>query len=259
MNQALCSKEISALLDRPMRVLTYDSIDSTNNEAKRLAADLSGQPTLIAAELQTAGRGRLGRSFYSPAQTGLYMSILLCPNAPLSEWITITSAAAVAVSLAIEELSGLRPSIKWVNDLYLGDRKVCGILTEAVTDPTDRGMKHLIVGIGVNLSTVFFPEELASRAASLYRETIPPFTRNALAAAIANHLFELIDGLSKRTWLPLYRERAYLDGKAIIYYENGQAYTALAVGIDECGGLIVEDETGSRRTLTSGEVTVRVT
>lgn len=258
MKQTLTPEGISALLTSPMKVLTYTSIDSTNNEAKRLIAAGLTEPALLAAEGQTAGKGRLGRSFYSPSSTGLYMSIVLHPNAPPSEWISLTSAAAVAVCLAIEALSGLAPSIKWVNDIYLDDRKVCGILTEAVSDMTDGLMKSVIVGIGVNLSTVGFPNEISDRAASLYPDSPPPFSLDQLAAAICNRLCTLADELSSGSWLPYYRERSYLDGKAITYLENGISHTALVLGIDEHGGLIVEDNEGVRRTLTSGEVTVRV-
>lgn len=247
---------ISAKLEYPMKVLIYPVIDSTNNEAKRLAADGLCEPALLVAEKQTAGKGRLGRSFYSPAQTGLYMSVLLHPNAPASEWIAITSAAAVAVCLAIEELTLLKPEIKWVNDIYIEGRKVCGILTEAVSDMTSGRMLSVIVGIGVNIATASFPDEIADRASSLYTDKQPPFSRDQLAATIANKLCTLADSLEGGEWLALYRNRSYLDGKAIRYSENGVSHDAVAVGIDQQGGLIVE-EAGMRRTLTSGEVTVR--
>lgn len=258
MNQPLQSEKIAALLNRPMKVLTYSSVDSTNSEAKRLIANGLSEPCLIAAETQTAGRGRLGRSFYSPTSSGLYMSLIFHPHAPASEWIAITSAAAVAVCLAIEELSGLSPKIKWVNDIYIGDRKICGILTEAVSDSFGTLMKSVIVGIGVNLSTVSFPDTLAERAASLYPNGQPPFSRNRLAAAIANTLSGLTDNLTDRDWLASYRKRSYLDGKGITYIENGISHSAVALGIDAHGGLIVENDDGDRLTLTSGEVTVRL-
>ncbi len=258
MHQTLNPEALARLLDRPMRVLTYDTIDSTNNEAKRLIADELTEPALLVADSQTAGKGRLGRSFYSPAASGLYMSVILHPNAPPSEWISITSSAAVAVCLAVEALSELSPSIKWVNDVYMDRRKVCGILTEAVTDPASGRMRSVIIGIGLNLSTVSFPDEIADRASSLYAGGKPPFSREALAAAITNKLCSLSDDLPSGAWLPLYRERSFLDGKPICYTENNIAHTAVAVGIDEHGGLIVEDEAGCRRTLSSGEVTVRI-
>lgn len=256
MKPSISPEAIASLLDRPIRVFGYDTIDSTNNQAKRMIADGLTDPALLVADTQTAGKGRLGRSFYSPSETGLYMSLALHPNAPASEWISITSAAAVAVCLAIEKLSDRKPQIKWVNDIYMDDRKICGILTEAVSDLSSGLMKSVIVGIGVNLSTLSFPDELANRASSLYTDALPPFTREELAAAIANELLGLAEHLSDGEWLSLYRRRAYLDGKEIVYIENGISHTALAVGIDEQGGLIIE-ENGIRRALTSGEVTVR--
>lgn len=256
MKPSFSSEAITALLDRPMRVWTYSTVDSTNNEAKRLIANGLNEPALLITDTQTAGKGRLGRSFYSPSETGLYMSLVLHPNAAVSEWIAITSAAAVAVCLAIEKLSGLCPKIKWVNDIYTDGRKICGILTEAVSDPQSGLMKSVIVGIGVNLTTLSFPDEIADRASSLYTDAPPPFTHTELAAAITNELLQITAHLSDGSWLPLYRVRAYLDGKEIVYIENGIAHNALAVGIDEHGGLIIR-ENGVSKVLSSGEVTVR--
>lgn len=257
MDKTLTAQSIAARLDRPMKVLCYGTIDSTNNEAKRLIASGLSEPALLIAASQTAGKGRLGRTFYSPAETGLYMSVVLHPNAPASEWLSITSAAAVAVCQAIEDLSTLTPAIKWVNDIYLNDRKVCGILTEAVTDPVSARMKSVIVGIGINLSTAVFPEAFAERAASLADGGKLTFTREALAAALCNRLCTLAEELPAGSWLPLYRERSWLDGKQITYFDPNGEHSARAVGIDRHGGLIVEDSKGIRTLLTSGEVTVR--
>ena len=110
------------------------SVDSTNNEAKRMTANGFRENALIVANEQTKGRGRLGREFYSPKNTGIYMSFLLSTDVKISDAVQITTATAVAVVRAIESLTDLRPMIKWVNDVYLGNKKVCGILTEAVTD-----------------------------------------------------------------------------------------------------------------------------
>lgn len=256
MNSTNLTEAITPLLCRPIRVFTYSTIDSTNNQAKRLIANGLNEPALLIADTQTAGKGRLGRSFYSPSETGLYMSLVLHPNAAASKWISITSAAAVAVCFAIEKLSGLSPKIKWVNDIYIGERKICGILTEAVSDPHSRLMTSVVIGIGVNLTTSAFPDEIANRASSLYTDAPSPFTRAELAAAITNELLALANHLADGKWLSPYRARAYLDGKEIVYFENGISHQAIAVGVDEQGGLIIE-ENAVRKVLTSGEVTVR--
>ncbi len=254
----LSPEGIGAFLTHPLKVITFSSVDSTNSEAKRQISAGLTDPLLLAAECQTAGKGRMGRSFYSPSSTGLYMSLVLHPDTPASEWISITSAAAVAVCLAIEALSGLSPTIKWVNDIYLGDRKICGILTEAITDMENGHMKSVIIGIGINLSTHDFPTEISARAASLYfKEEKPPFSRNQLAAAICDHLLNLADELAAGSWLPLYRSRSYLSGKTVNFWENGIEHRGTVIDIDHRGGLIIDDETGSRHTLSTGEVTVR--
>lgn len=257
MSQRFSAEAFSALLDRPMKVITYRTIDSTNTEARRLINNVLDEPALLVADKQTAGKGRIGHWFYSPADTGLYMSIVLQPQGSADKWLQITSAAAVAVCLAIESLTPLKPAIKWVNDIYLHDQKVGGILTEAISDSNGQ-LKSLIIGIGINLTTASFPEELFDGATSLYLGKTLPFTREALAAAIVRELQTFVDTLQEEPrWLPLYRERAWLDGKEIVYYENDIAHAARAIGIDDKGGLIIEAK-GKRTTLTSGEITVRL-
>lgn len=150
-----------------LELKVFNSIDSTNNEAKRMTADGFRGNALIVANEQTKGRGRLGRSFYSPKNTGIYMSFLFSTNAKLSGAVLVTTAAAVAVVRAIESLTNIRPMIKWVNDIYIGNKKVCGILTEAVTDVETGSMQSIIIGIGVNISTEDFPDDIAHTATSL--------------------------------------------------------------------------------------------
>ena len=145
-------------------VRVFDEIDSTNTEAKRMVADGFKADAILVAHTQTAGRGRMGRSFYSPAQTGAYFSILHTLDTPLCDAVAITSAASVAVMRAIRTLAGIQTDIKWVNDLYYNGKKICGILTEAVSAGESI---HVIVGIGINLDTADFPEELKAIAGSL--------------------------------------------------------------------------------------------
>lgn len=245
----------AALKHRDIRVSVFDSIDSTNNEAKRrLAVGFSGAELIVASQ-QTAGRGRMGRAFYSPAETGLYMSLALsCPGG-FESAVCSTTAAAVAVVRAIERLTPLRPLIKWVNDIYLDGRKICGILTEGVTDFESGSLTGVVVGIGINLHTEAFPEDIGTVAASL-GPSAPG--RCVLAAAVADELTDIIEAFPDRSFLDFYRERSLVIGRRITYTAAGVSESAEAVGIDDSGGLIVKKDNGELFTLSSGEISLRL-
>lgn len=250
--KGLSAGSISCLLKGAvdgLQVKVMTEVDSTNTEAKRLAARGLNEPTLILAESQTAGRGRMGRSFFSPSGTGLYMSFMYCPETGFSDSITVTSAAAVAVVRALEEMTDLTAQIKWVNDVYIGSKKVCGILTEAVTGERT----YVIVGIGINITTDEFPDEIKQKAASVGR----PIDRNLLAAAITEHLYKLIEGLPQRTFLPEYRAKSMVLGRTVEFIKSGQSQIGMAVDIDRNGGLIVETDSGNV-TLNTGEISLKV-
>lgn len=253
---ALSAAAVSCYLEnRSLKVLTFDSIDSTNSEAKRIAGDNVTEPVLILAETQTGGRGRMGRSFFSPAKTGLYMSYLYRPEGSLSDSVAVTSAAAVAVVRAIKEVAGIDSGIKWVNDIYIGSKKVCGILTEAVTD-IESGTAHcVIVGIGINVTTDDFPLELRTKAGALGTVKLD---RNRLAAAVTNRLEALIKGLPERTFIDEYRRHSLVLGKQIVYKKNGRETAATAIGIDDNGALMVRNSDGTETTLNTGEISVRL-
>lgn len=255
---ALRASAISACLfpaHKGLDVRVYASVDSTNNEAKRLLADGLDHATLLLAEEQTSGRGRMGRSFYSPKGTGLYMTLILPLEQPLADAVYITTAASVAVVRAAEALTGRTLSIKWVNDIYLGDKKICGILTEAVSNVETGRVQSVIVGVGVNISTTDFPAEVAARAASLLPKEL---ARNRLAAAIADELLNACAHLEDHSYIAEYKAHAMVLGRAVVYTENGTQKEAVAVDIDEAGGLVVRDAEGRESTLRSGEITLRV-
>lgn len=236
--QAYCSESVT--------IRVYDSIDSTNNEAKRRSD--SGF-CLYATTHQTAGRGRRGHSFYSPKDTGLYMTLSLPLSAPTASVQKITCAAAVAVCEAVSALSDTKPMIKWVNDIYAGDRKAAGILTELVSDDCN-APKAVIVGIGMNLCTEQFPDEFASNAGNLGEIEI-----NALCGAIAAKLIDYYRHLNDNSIIEKYKERSFCIGRAVRYTQNDTVHLATAIDIDADGGLIVE-ENGERATLNSGEISV---
>ncbi|MBQ9564228.1 MAG: biotin--[Synergistaceae bacterium] len=252
-------------------VVCLDTVDSTNTYAKKLAvAQEAGDGTLVIANRQTAGRGRRGHSFVSPPGTGLYMTLILRPTVELGRFQMITIAAAVAVCLALEELTPARPLVKWVNDVFLrgedgSERKVCGILSEAVTGVESGEVESVVVGIGVNLTTREFGEGLEETAGSVFHEgndseTQTLVTRVQLAARIAERLMGFAERLARPSpdgaaeLIQLYRERSLLLGREISYLQGEEPRRGRAVDIDERGGLVVEKEGGGRTTLRSGEV-----
>lgn len=235
-------------------------LDSTNVELKRRALEGGVHGLTLLAEEQTGGKGRLGRSFYSPPGTGIYMSILLKPEMDGSDAILITTAASVAVCRGIQKVLGIQPQIKWVNDVYLGDKKICGILTEAISDFEIGKIDSVVVGIGINYRTEDFPEELKNRAGCIGGESQVP--RNSIVAAVINEFWEIYEHLTERTFMEDYRKCSNVIGKDVRFLENQTWQEARAIDIDNDGGLVVEyegeDGTIVRRTLHTGEITLRV-
>ncbi len=230
----------------------FDCLDSTNNEARRMSADGFFERALIVAAEQTGGRGRMGRSFYSPAETGAYFSILYTPTVPLADAVRITGAASVAVMRAIKRLTGKQTAIKWVNDLYYNERKVCGILTEAVTG--ERGTQ-VIVGIGINLSTDVFPQELSGIAGGLCAEHTSILET---VAAVYRELEAYLDHADDTSWLPDYRAHSMVIGRAITWERGGERFSGRAVGIDDEGALLVQNDAGEDVRLSTGEISLRL-
>ncbi len=228
-----------------LRVL--DCVDSTNNEAKRMALDGTPTPAVIVAAEQTAGRGRMGRSFFSPADTGVYFSFLFRSESPAAA-LSLTGKAAVAVMRAIRRLTGKQAMIKWVNDLYFNGKKICGILTEALTVPGEP--TAIIVGIGINLVTEDFPKELEAKAGSL--GSAPE--RAALVAAVFSELQAMQQ--DEHEWLDDYRAASCVLGRPISWVTAGEVKHGRAFEINERGELSVLSEEGQTETLRTGEISV---
>ena len=232
-------------------VEVFRSIDSTNNEGKKRAHDLN-KPVLLVAEEQTMGRGRQGHSFYSPAKTGLYMSIVIPTALSLKTVALCTQLMAVAAVRAVDKLHGPYLRIKWVNDLYLDTKKTAGILTEAVTDLESQRVTAVVCGIGINLTTSEFPDDICRSAGALGQ-----LERNGLAAEITGEFLKLTKELPDTSpWMDEYRQRSLVLGRPLSFTLNGQDYHAVGKEIDGQGRLVVELEKGSLLTLSSGEVSV---
>ena len=250
-NDILNAQEIKKSLSFDCRVEYYKTLDSTNNVAKRIIAEGEDDVLLVVGEEQTAGRGRQGKSFYSPGGTGIYMSLVVHPMVELQNAVTATTAAAVAVCRAIESLTDKKPMIKWVNDVYLNGKKICGILTEAVTDFETQTVSSIIIGIGINLTTKDFPRDVQN--ASCLNADVK---RAELIGAVANELNRIVNS-GYGEFMEYYRAHSLVVGEDIVFIKNGVSTSARAVGIDDFGGLEVELADGTRTTLRSGEITVR--
>lgn len=260
-NNILAEEGIRPLLRQPEVYLKlYQETDSTNRAAKQAAiAGEAGHGSVILACGQSCGRGRRGRSFYSPSQAGLYLSVILQPQGNLRESLLLTTEAAVAVYKAVRKITGIELDIKWVNDLYYKGKKVCGILTEAITDFESGEIQYAVVGIGLNLyeEEGGYPPELREIAGGLYRNQreAEGVNRNRLAAEIVNCL---LDETRELKLLPEYLDRNMIPGHRIQILDGQQSRSAYAVAICQDGRLKVREEDGSETLLAYGEISVIV-
>ncbi len=238
-------------------VRVYDTISSTNQAAKEWAKQDAVEGDLIVAAHQTAGKGRLGKNFFSPEGSGLYFSLILRPSLSPDVVLQITTAAAVAVCHAIESLTEQTTAIKWVNDIFVGGKKVCGILSEASFSPDTGRADYVILGIGLNLYSPKngFPSELQTIAGSLC-STEKCGLKNRLVANIVNRFFSIYQALPSTDYLQDYDQRMLLKGRRITYYQNDLSYSAKVLGIDSDGRLKVQNDAGEITYLSSGEVTI---
>lgn len=260
-NNILAEEGIRPLLRQPEVYLKlYQETDSTNRAAKQAAiAGEAGHGSVILACGQSCGRGRRGRSFYSPSQAGLYLSVILQPQGNLRESLLLTTEVAVAVYKAVRKITGIELDIKWVNDLYYKGKKVCGILTEAITDFESGEIQYAVVGIGLNLyeEEGGYPPELRGIAGGLYRNQreAEDVNRNRLAAEIVNCL---LDETRELKLLPEYLSRNIVPGHRIQILDGKQSRSAYALAICQDGRLKVRERDGSESFLSYGEVSVIV-
>ena len=247
-------------LDHPWRdrIQYFDVIDSTNTRAKELAAQSAPHGTVLVAARQTGGRGRLGRSFHSPGGVGVYMSILLRLKCQPQELMHLTCAAAVAACDAVEQAAGIRPGIKWTNDLVVGRRKIAGILTELVLLP---GEVCAVIGIGINCrqQETDFPGEIRSIAGSLSMATSRDISPAPVAAALISAFFAMSDRLltDQSTMMDRYRRNCITLGQDISLVRADEIRHGHALDVDAEGGLVVRFPDGHQETVRSGEVSVR--
>lgn len=238
-----------------------DSLLCDNKElnAPSYAPSYAPEGLVLAASHQSAGRGRLGRSFFSPENTGLYFSLLLRPQMAVSDSVFITTAAASSLCIAIEESFAIKPEIKWVNDLYYKGKKICGILTEANLDLATGALEYVILGVGVNLypPSGGFPEEIRSVAGSLL-DFERSGGRNLLLGRFLTHFWRLYKGSDKCEITELYRKYNFTVGKKISVISGDSIRPALALSIsDDCSLEVLFEDSGERAYLSSGEISIR--
>ena len=246
-------------MDSKWQVHWLDCVGSTNDEVKKMAATGAPEGTAIAAHTQTGGKGRLGRSFQSPAGTGMYLSVLLRPQAPVEDCIHLTCAVAVAVKRAVEKCCGIAPGIKWPNDLTWENRKLGGILTEISAQVGK--VEWAVVGIGINCRRPDggFAPQIADIATDLETASGAYCTPQRLADAVTRELENLAETciLQREKWMADYRDHCVTIGRQVqVITPNGHTQ-AVACSVSDDGGLLVEYPDGRKETVTSGEVSVR--
>ena len=235
----------------------FHSMDSTNSMAYQLALQGAEEGEIVVAESQKKGRGRLGRKWYSPPLTNLYLSVILRPEIPPQQASLITLMAAVATAGAIHKFSGLHPTIKWPNDILLKNRKVAGLLNE-IHSETDR-IHFVILGVGVNLNMdeKMFSKEIRSLATSLKRETGESVSRKAFLQTLLEELEMWYETFLKEGASPVlkaWREKAQIQGRPVKVTSFGEVLSGTAIDVDSDGALVLETKEGERKRVVAGDV-----
>lgn len=237
----------------------YSIAESTNTIIKNRASQGENEGLLVVAGEQSRGRGRLGRSFFSPGDTGIYMSLLLKPSIAPEDAVLITTAAAVSVCEALENLGVSDARIKWVNDIFVNKKKVCGILTEGCFNAQKGCFDYAVLGVGINVyePECGFPEDIKDIAGAVFGEEKENL-RNRLVAEFLSSFMNYYKNINKKLHCPQYSRRCFVIGRDIYVIKNGEKTSARALEIDDKCGLLVEFENGEKTVLNSGEISIRL-
>ena len=249
--------EIKKHLNKNTKIIIHDELPSSNTEAKKLALNGEAEFTAVIAKRQTQGKGRLGRSFISNSENGLYMSIILKPEIPLCKCVDITVMAAVAVMEAINETSDVLPSIKWVNDIYINDKKACGILVESTCEKDK--ITNAIVGIGVNITPPQggFDTAIKDIATSIFEENTPLNYKEILCAQIINKIAYYYNNFEDKAYMDVYRKNSNIINEEVDIYIGNEIVRGIAIEINDKAELVVKTENDEIRVFNSGEARVR--
>lgn len=259
MTDKVSSQGISKYLTKDLEVEVYDEVGSTNNMLKERASQGAKEGLVIVANSQTGGKGRLGRSFYSPLDTGVYISVLLRPqNIEPQKALKITTMAAVAACKAVETVTDKKALIKWVNDIFVDGLKVAGILTEASLSMETGNLEYAVLGIGFNVyePNGGFPEEIKGIAGAILDETVPD-AKNRLASEFLNRFKDIYDNMDTSNYDIEYKKRSFVIGKKVNVISPADTKKATVLDITSDCALIVEYEDGTEGTLSTGEVSIR--
>ena len=241
------------------KITYFESLDSTNTKVRELACQGAEEGTVVVAEKQTAGKGRRGRNWESPAGTNIYMSVLLRPQIEANKAPMLTLVMAYSIGRVLKERGYETIQIKWPNDLVLSGKKICGILTEAELNGQE--IDHVIVGVGINVNEKEFPEELLDKATSLYLEKGIKENREILVEDVLNTFAVDYEKFLKEENLSLikdeYNQMLVNYHREVRVLDPGNEYTAFAHGINDMGELLVEKADGSMEAVYAGEVSVR--
>lgn len=258
----ISAEKISFILNDELKksvcVEVVEKTESTNSLVRSRAEEGEGEGLVIIAGEQTNGRGRMGRSFFSPGDTGVYMSLLLRPKIKPSDAVLITTAAAVSVCEAFEKLGVKKPQIKWVNDIFVNNKKVCGILTEASFGADINTLDYAVLGVGVNMYEPenSFPEEIKDIAGAVFSRKSEDL-RNKFVAYFINSFFDCYENLESKKHCTSYAERCFVIGKDINVISGDSIKPAKALSVDENCGLLVRFDNGETAVLNSGEISIR--
>lgn len=254
-DEAYIEEGIKSATGVEVKVLIFEETGSTNDEAKKLIEKGMKEPTLLIAESQTAGRGRLGRTFYSPRGRGLFLSLAVKPDVEMQEMISITAAAAVCCVRAIRQVCDIQIGIKWVNDLIFNEKKVGGILVEGIEHDGDR---FAVIGIGLNLVGSDFPQEIEDIAISMFESDDEAVDRRELAVGIASELLTAVKDLYAKDIREEYGRYSTITGRrAILKNRVGEVVAnGIVKGFNERGELRIEEDDGTVKTVISGEISL---
>ena len=250
---------LSKISKNKFNITVLEKTESTNLLLKSMALNGAEEGSVVVAGEQTAGIGRMGRSFFSPGNTGIYISILLKPDINPGKSVLITTAAAVAVCRALEKNGVTNTGIKWVNDIYIDGKKICGILTQGSIDPRSNKLNFAILGIGINVYRPEndFPDEIKNIADAVFKEKKENI-RNRLIADILSAFYDIYSDLSKTAFIDEYISKSIVIGKNVDVITASQVKTATVLGIDKNCKLHIQYDDGTESFLDSGEISIKI-
>ncbi len=251
-------KILEKYLNQKLNITIFYELDSTNSYLKKLGSQGEKENQLVIAESQTGGRGRLGRSFYSPNGTGIYFSLLLHPKFSAEKSLFLTVMAAVSVAETVMKYNKNDVKIKWVNDIYIDGKKVCGILTESAIN-SNKKLDYAVVGIGINIVAPEngFPDDIKDIATAIFPGNTEENIKEKIVAEVVNRFFKMYNGTDTE-FVNRYKAYSYLTGKEINIISGENTRPATVLGITDDCHLLVKNENGEIEEISSGDVSVRL-